>query len=98
MIIIDLLKLFENTCHKYCEHNNKRTLMFDFDDERETSISFHVDVGFALFTDRNWKIGNNYPDTPKGKTDPDVFNTLRIAFETGTLNIIELEKHIISIT
>jgi hypothetical protein len=94
----ELLQLFENTCHRYCLNNRLRTLSFDFDDELMTTISFHVNVGFALFTDHGWKIGKNEPPQQDGKTDVDVMDALVLAIEAEAISINEIEKHIISIT
>ena len=94
----ELLQLFEDTCHNYCRNNRIRTMSFDFDDELMTTISFHVNVGFALFTDHGWKIGKNEPPQQEGKTDVDVMDALVLAIEAETISIVEIEKHIISIT
>ncbi len=98
MSIREMIYLFEELCLKYCIHNQKRSLTFDFDDSDQTTIVFHTDMGFAVFDANGWHIGDSNEPPKRGLTDQNVIDVLRALFKSKMLNIVELEKMMLSIT
>jgi hypothetical protein len=95
MKIRDRLYLFEKLCYNHCTNHNKDTICFNFTNRLKTVVAYHIKTGFAMFDDHGWFIGKE-EDMP-GSTSEKVMNTLECSFVQGTLNTVELEKHIISI-
>ncbi|MDX1699699.1 MAG: hypothetical protein R3250_03725 [Melioribacteraceae bacterium] len=97
MSITEMIYLFEDLCLNYCIHNQKRSLTFDFSDSDQTTIVFHVGMGFAVFDANGWNIGNSNDPPKRGLTDQNLIDVLRALFRGRMLNIIELEKMMMSI-